>query len=267
MNNANGILLTPRDGQTFRFDAGTLCLEFLLTGALPQWEQLHAPEDLAAWIPLSRVGLPDEVVVGEADLAGARRLRAAIQALAERAAAEGHGGPGDPGTDRTHRGTADTGGSASPDPAPDGSTSRDLALSGSASPDPALDGSAFPGAEDALAMINGFAAAPQDALAVINGFAAAPPPVPVVTPSFQRGWATPVTGAQFLSAVARDAVELFGGPMASRVRVCGGQRCLLIFLDTSRPGARRWCSMDRCGNRSKLRTRRDRAPRPADAGH
>ncbi|MFF0243289.1 CGNR zinc finger domain-containing protein [Streptosporangium sandarakinum] len=201
MNNANGILLTPRDGQTFRFDAGTPCLEFLLTGALPEWEQLHAPEDLAAWIPLSRLGLPDEVVVGEADLAGAKRLRAAIQALAERAT-----GVGDP-------------------------------------------------------------AAPQDALAVLNEFAAAPPPVPVVTPSFQRGWATPVTGAQFLSAVARDAVELFGGPMASRVRVCGGERCLLIFLDTSRPGARRWCSMDRCGNRYKLRTRRDRAPRPADAGH
>ncbi|GAB2486901.1 CGNR zinc finger domain-containing protein [Streptosporangium sandarakinum] len=201
MNNANGILLTPRDGQTFRFDAGTLCLEFLLTGALPEWEQLHAPEDLAAWIPLSRLGLPDEVVVGEADLAEAKRLRAAIQALAERAT-----GVGD-------------------------------------------------------------SADPEGALAVLNEFAAAPPPVPVVTPSFQRGWATPVTGAQFLSAVARDAVELFGGPMASRVRVCGGERCLLIFLDTSRPGARRWCSMDRCGNRYKLRTRRDRAPRPADAGH
>ncbi|MEU6742644.1 CGNR zinc finger domain-containing protein [Streptosporangium sandarakinum] len=215
MNNANGILLTPRDGQTFRFDAGTLCLEFLLTGALPQWEQLHAPEDLAAWIPLSRLGLPDEVVVGEADLAGARRLRAAIQALAERAAGAEY--PADP--------------------------------------------------EGVLAVTDEFSADPEGALAVLNEFAAAPPPVPVVTPSFQRGWATPVTGAQFLSAVARDAVELFGGPMASRVRVCGGERCLLIFLDTSRPGARRWCSMDRCGNRYKLRTRRDRAPRPADAGH
>ncbi|MET9067705.1 CGNR zinc finger domain-containing protein [Streptosporangium sandarakinum] len=257
MNNANGILLTPRDGQTFRFDAGTLCLEFLLTGALPQWEQLRAPEDLAAWIPLSRLGLPDEVVVGEADLAGAKRLRAAIQALAEHAAAENHGGPGDPGTDPTPRGTAGTGESASPDPEPSGGASR-----GSAP-----DGGAFPGPEGVLAVTGEFAAAPQDALAVLNEFAAAPPPVPVVTPSFRRGWATPVTGAQFLSAVARDAVELFGGPMASRVRVCGGERCLLIFLDTSRPGARRWCSMDRCGNRYKLRTRRDRAPRPADAGH
>ncbi|MEU9833665.1 CGNR zinc finger domain-containing protein [Streptosporangium sp. NPDC048047] len=205
MNNASGILLTPRDGQTFRFDAGTLCLEFLLTGALPQWERLHTPEDLAAWIPRSRLGLPDRIVVGEADLAGAKRLRAAIQALAERAT----------GTE----GAAEAEGA------------------------PAVD--------------------PRGALAVLNEFAAAPPPAPLITPSFRLGWATPVTGTQFLSAVARDAVELFGGPMASRVRVCGGERCLLVFLDTSRPGARRWCSMDRCGNRHKLRTRRDRAPRSA----
>ncbi|WP_184756360.1 ABATE domain-containing protein [Streptosporangium album] len=49
------------------------------------------------------------------------------------------------------------------------------------------------------------------ALTVLNGFAAEPPPVPVISPSCGKGWATPVTGAQFLSAVARDAIELFGG--------------------------------------------------------
>ncbi|MFE7743242.1 CGNR zinc finger domain-containing protein [Nocardia sp. NPDC057455] len=36
-----------------------------------------------------------------------------------------------------------------------------------------------------------------------------------------------------------------------RVRAAGD--CGLLFVDASRPGRRRWCSMDRCGNLSKVR--------------
>ncbi|MBG0827340.1 ABATE domain-containing protein [Planomonospora sp. ID67723] len=188
--------LTALDGQRFRFDAGTLSLEFLLTGGegeLARWEQLHRPEDLAAWIPRSRLGVGGPVEVSAEELAAARRLRAAVRRLAAGAA----------------------GGSRS------------------------------------------FAAAD---LAALNEAAAAPPPAPVIEPDLTRSWAPPVTGAQFLSAVARDAIALFAGPALDRVRMCEGDRCYLLFLDTSRPGARRWCSMDRCGNRHKLRTRRDRNP-------
>ncbi|MBE2315827.1 CGNR zinc finger domain-containing protein [Solirubrobacter sp. CPCC 204708] len=37
----------------------------------------------------------------------------------------------------------------------------------------------------------------------------------------------------------------------SRVRPCANDECVLWFLDTSRPGTRRWCSMAACGNRDK----------------
>jgi predicted RNA-binding Zn ribbon-like protein len=62
-----------------------------------------------------------------------------------------------------------------------------------------------------------------------------------------------------LSTVARDAIELLSSPLLARVRQCAGTPCTLVFLDASRPGKRRWCSMDDCGNREKaagLRTKR-----------
>lgn len=67
-------------------------------------------------------------------------------------------------------------------------------------------------------------------------------------------WAQPVTAAAVLSAVAGDAIELLGGPRAARLKRCQGVNCSIPFVDTSRPGNRRWCSMDRCGNRAKART-------------
>jgi len=97
----------------------------------------------------------------------------------------------------------------------------------------------------------------EDAV-TINRFAAAPPLVPELDPQLERSWARPVTAAQALSTLARDAVDLFAGPHASRNRQCGGERCGLLFVDTSRPGKRRWCSMQRCGNLHKQRTFRSR---------
>ncbi|NUP00309.1 MAG: CGNR zinc finger domain-containing protein, partial [Nonomuraea sp.] len=55
-----------------------------------------------------------------------------------------------------------------------------------------------------------------------------------------------------------------------RIRECAGDNCPLVFVDTSRPGARRWCAMERCGNRHKLRALRARqagAGGPAEAVH
>ncbi|MGW7198769.1 CGNR zinc finger domain-containing protein [Streptomyces chryseus] len=73
-----------------------------------------------------------------------------------------------------------------------------------------------------------------------------------------RAWAPGATGDQLLSTVARDAVDLFTGPHAHRIRQCGSHDCHLLFVDTSRPGRRRWCAMERCGNRSKARAHRAR---------
>lgn len=54
-----------------------------------------------------------------------------------------------------------------------------------------------------------------------------------------------------LATVARDAVELLGGPDVARVRECASADCALLFLDASRPGRRRWCSDRGCGNRAR----------------
>jgi predicted RNA-binding Zn ribbon-like protein len=59
-------------------------------------------------------------------------------------------------------------------------------------------------------------------------------------------WAAPGAIATALSLLAVHA--LFTLP-AERVRACG--RCGWMFLDSSRGGRRRWCSMSTCGNREK----------------
>jgi predicted RNA-binding Zn ribbon-like protein len=41
------------------------------------------------------------------------------------------------------------------------------------------------------------------------------------------------------------------GPDSERVRECANNRCLWLFLDDSKNGTRRWCSMQACGNRAK----------------
>lgn len=55
-----------------------------------------------------------------------------------------------------------------------------------------------------------------------------------------------------LACVAQDAVELLGGPDSARVRECANPQCSLLFIDTSRAAARRWCSMATCGSRDKM---------------
>lgn len=92
-------------------------------------------------------------------------------------------------------------------------------------------------------------------VAAINAAARAAPLVPQLALPGGARWA-PGTAAQALSTLARDAVDLFAGPLAGRIRVCAGERCGLLFVDASRPGRRRWCSMERCGNLAKTRAYR-----------
>jgi predicted RNA-binding Zn ribbon-like protein len=56
----------------------------------------------------------------------------------------------------------------------------------------------------------------------------------------------------FLISIARDAIVLFGSETSERIRQCEGETCALLFLDTSRSGDRRWCSMAGCGNKAKV---------------
>jgi predicted RNA-binding Zn ribbon-like protein len=88
--------------------------------------------------------------------------------------------------------------------------------------------------------------------------AVGPVPVPRLGADRRKAWEVPVTGAQILSLAARETIDLIGTGKVNRIRMCEGNRCYLMFFDTSRPGNRRWCSMQRCGNRHKVGNYRSR---------
>jgi len=55
-----------------------------------------------------------------------------------------------------------------------------------------------------------------------------------------------------LAAIARSAAELLVQGREAPVRRCANPACRLFFYDDSRTHQRRWCSMQRCGNRHKV---------------
>jgi predicted RNA-binding Zn ribbon-like protein len=63
---------------------------------------------------------------------------------------------------------------------------------------------------------------------------------------------------EVLSAVARDAIELFASPDMARTKECANPECTRLFVDLSRTTARRWCGMAECGNKHKAATYRRR---------
>jgi predicted RNA-binding Zn ribbon-like protein len=180
----------------FRFGNGRLCFTFTATlgdrGVSVPLERLAVPDDLARWCV--EAGLLDEAPpAGPATLAGARRLREAIDRAAEQVR---------------------TGGS--------------------------------PGAQD---------------VEVLNEWAARPSLAPQLDGAGGLGWRQ--EGAQVrhvLALVARDAVDVLTGPMRSRLRRCANPDCEGLFVDVSRPGNRRWCSMSTCGNQAKKAAYRQRHP-------
>lgn len=98
--------------------------------------------------------------------------------------------------------------------------------------------------------------------AIIDAYAAQPPLVPQL---FGESWITPVI-PQALSTIARDAIELLRDPfLRSRLRRCESPDCGVPFVDVSRPGKRRWCEDQRCGDRARQKAFRARK-REARAG-
>jgi predicted RNA-binding Zn ribbon-like protein len=61
-----------------------------------------------------------------------------------------------------------------------------------------------------------------------------------------------------LVTLAREAVQLFGSATVGLIRQCQSPSCTLYFIDTSRRGDRRWCSMSSCGNNAKVKEFRRR---------
>jgi len=60
--------------------------------------------------------------------------------------------------------------------------------------------------------------------------------------------------SRLLAYLAHEGAILLASHESSRMKKCSNPDCVLIFLDTSRNQKRRWCSMDVCGNRSKVST-------------
>ena len=57
-----------------------------------------------------------------------------------------------------------------------------------------------------------------------------------------------------LAPVLWSAGDLLTGGQLDRVKRCANPDCGWLFLDDSRAGRRRWCSMQSCGNRAKARS-------------
>jgi predicted RNA-binding Zn ribbon-like protein len=58
--------------------------------------------------------------------------------------------------------------------------------------------------------------------------------------------------------ITRSATDLVLSGESTRVRQCSDQYCSWLFVDGSRNGRRRWCSMQLCGNRARVRSYRRR---------
>lgn len=100
----------------------------------------------------------------------------------------------------------------------------------------------------------GLFTAPDADLDVVNHWATRP--VPGGHLERQAGTVTlhpPRTDVHgLLSLLARDGAALVSGLLANRVRECEHEDCWLLFVDESRAGRRRWCSMETCGTRTKM---------------
>lgn len=63
--------------------------------------------------------------------------------------------------------------------------------------------------------------------------------------------------------IVEAAEELLLEGRLDRLHVCGGESCEWMFLDTSKNGQRRWCSMATCGNDAKVKKHRMRKKKKA----
>lgn len=98
----------------------------------------------------------------------------------------------------------------------------------------------------------------------LNAIAAGAPAVP----QLGAGATTTLTGSAkaLIVTLAREAIQLFGSDAAQLIRQCGSPTCTLYFIDTSRKGERRWCSMSACGNKAKAAGFRQRVRSAKRAG-
>lgn len=94
-------------------------------------------------------------------------------------------------------------------------------------------------------------------LLLLNDSASVPPPLVSLStknPPISR------TGSveSVLSLLARECLELLGGPNLALLSWCADENCTRPFLDKSHGHRRRWCGMKGCGDRAKAAAYRRR---------
>ncbi|MGU7783637.1 CGNR zinc finger domain-containing protein [Burkholderia sp. PU8-34] len=89
----------------------------------------------------------------------------------------------------------------------------------------------------------------------LRGYLAeAVPRVALVRTRDQYAWQVgrdAATVGGLLSPVLWSAIDLLGGARLAKVKRCANDACQWLFVDDSKNGSRRWCSMSSCGNRAK----------------
>ena len=92
---------------------------------------------------------------------------------------------------------------------------------------------------------------PDDDLVALNAvLALAPPRRRLCVGGWEIGTPDPSVSV-LLAPTLWSAADLLVGTRLQRVRQCANPECGWLFLDGSKSGNRRWCSMSACGNRAK----------------
>jgi predicted RNA-binding Zn ribbon-like protein len=100
--------------------------------------------------------------------------------------------------------------------------------------------------------------APPEDLEIVTGAYAAALAGARLAPYPESAWVA--ASNDLLLPVLDSAISLLRSPRLVRVKECpGADPCGWLFLDTTKNGRRRWCSMDGCGSRAKMRRYRARA--------
>jgi predicted RNA-binding Zn ribbon-like protein len=75
---------------------------------------------------------------------------------------------------------------------------------------------------------------------------------------FALGWNDEPSLERATRVIADSAIHLLASWQIKQIHRCAGDGCDWLFVDTSRNHLRRWCSMEECGNRAKMRRRQQR---------
>jgi len=62
----------------------------------------------------------------------------------------------------------------------------------------------------------------------------------------------PLSSTDLLGLLAYITAQMLSSTDSKRLKNCAHADCILVFKDISKSGRRRWCSMETCGNRSKV---------------